>query len=73
MPYIETVDELAENLATMLGIYNHGLQLVHPEDDGSSHTDACECRQCWCGEMARRIRKAVANETRLACTTRQTV
>jgi hypothetical protein len=76
MPNMETVDELAEALADMLGIYNQGLQFVgmtvaetrkyndkrsHGDCDGD-HADTCQCRMCWCGEMERRIRAAVANE-----------
>lgn len=62
MPYIETVEELAESLADLCGIYRQGLHLENPEDEGSNHTDACRCRQCWCGRIERRIRAAVAVE-----------
>jgi hypothetical protein len=59
MPYLETVDELAEALADALGIYNQKLQLL-PEEQG--HTDTCGCRQCWCGRMEVRIRAAVHHD-----------
>ena len=69
MPYIETVEELAEALADMLGIYNQGLQLVgiadakNVEDPGTyDHADTCACRMCWTGKMETRIRAAVAHE-----------
>ena len=65
MPYLETVEELAESLADMLGIYNHQLRLVNPHDEGSSHTDDCGCRKCWCGVMEERMRAAVRNEVTL--------
>ena len=66
MPYLETVDELVESLATSLGIYNQHIQLENPTDEGGSHLDTCVCRTCWCGRMERRMRTAVANERRLS-------
>lgn len=76
MPYHETVEELAEALADMPGIYNQGLQFVgmtvqetraynasrpHGDCDGD-HADTCRCRMCWCAAMERRIRAAVTHE-----------
>lgn len=51
MPYLETVDELVEHLADLLGIHNQR----------GNHID-CACRQCWCGRIGKRIRQAVAHE-----------
>jgi hypothetical protein len=62
MPYLETVEELAEALADTLGIYNQGLKLL-PDEQG--HADDCVCRMCWAGRMEQRIRDAVANEHRI--------
>lgn len=61
MPYLETVEELAESLATSLGIYATRRFLLEG-DESSGHHDECPCRQCWCGRMERRIREAVRNE-----------
>ena len=60
MPYLETVEELAEALADACGIYNQGLVLLEPPEEG--HAESCRCRACWCGRMERRIRGAVDNE-----------
>ena len=71
MPSIETIQELAEALADMLGIYNQGMRLVGVpdadvctiEDTGLyDHADECQCRMCWCGQMERRICAAAAHE-----------
>ena len=72
MPYRENVSELAEALADMLGIYNHGIRFVgltpaesRAETDWSvDHAEDCACRACWSGQMEQRIREAVANERR---------
>lgn len=74
MPMLETVDELAEALADMVGIYNQGLRFVGMTvaesraclDWNEDHAEDCQCRMCWCGAMAARIRQAVAHEERLA-------
>jgi hypothetical protein len=72
MPYCETVPELAEAIADMLGIYQQGLQregltiletkaLVDATGEWDfDHADTCACRQCWCAWMEDRIRKAVS-------------
>ena len=57
MPYLETVDEFAEALADMIGIYGCG-----PEGD---HLSDCKCRICFVSEMTNRIRQSVANEQKL--------
>ena len=62
MPYLETVEELVESLATSFGIYNQHIQLENPDDEGSSHLETCVCRMCWCGRLEARIRTAVDNE-----------
>ena len=73
MPYVETVEELAEALADRLGIYNNGIRFVGHNTAQSrqmyaegcitvDHADDCQCRMCWCGRMEKRIRDAVANE-----------
>jgi hypothetical protein len=75
---MENVEELAEALADLLGIYNQRLQFVgmtveetrryndlrpHGDCDGD-HDTACGCRMCWTAAMERRIRAAVHNEER---------
>jgi hypothetical protein len=74
MPILETVEELAEALADMMGIYQQALQaegrtiqetrerVAQTGDRDFDHADTCGCRQCWCGHMERRIRAAVAHE-----------
>ena len=73
MPYLETVGELAEALADMLGLYSQGLHFVGMTREESraqidwiaDHADDCFCRTCWTTAMERRIRTAVANAQRL--------
>ena len=70
MPYLETPEELAEALADACGIYNAGIHFVgmtpeesrQQEDWLDDHAEDCQCRMCWTGRMARRIRKAVHHE-----------
>ena len=71
MPYIESVEELAEALADMLGIYNQGMRLVGVPDAEVrniadtqlyDHTDDCACRGCWCARMEQRIRAAALHD-----------
>lgn len=73
MPYRESVEELAEALADMLGIYSQGLEFVGKTRAESrqilaeagwiyDHAPTCECRTCWCGRMERRIHAAVAHD-----------
>ncbi len=78
MPHIETVDDLAESLANMMGIYGITCDV---EDCGcrdvckiwpceclsrlGDHSDSCMCRMCFTSEMRRRIRESVENEVKL--------
>jgi hypothetical protein len=74
MPKPETVEELAESLADMLGLHNRGIQkhgltveqtrrLIDATGEWHfDHAESCQCRMCWCGELGRRIRAAVAND-----------
>lgn len=55
MAYLETPDELAEDLADRLGIYG-----IHVDDE------AKECRMCFTMGMSKRIREAAENEKLLA-------
>lgn len=55
MVEIETVDELADAIADMLGVYGAG-----PEY--GSHDDECDCRNCFVIRMEDRIRNAVKND-----------
>lgn len=75
MPYIETMEELVEELADMLGIYNQGLCLVGipaaetrtiEDPQCYDHAETCDCRGCWCARLAHRIRQAVAHEALLS-------
>ena len=73
MPYIETVCELAEALADMIGVYNQHIHFVgmtrqesrEQTDWIADHANDCGCRACWMAAMERRIRAAVANKERL--------
>jgi hypothetical protein len=87
MPYRETVEELTEALADLLGLYGQGRQFdgmsvaetrafIEEEDRYDvDHAETCQCRGCWTAAMARRIRTAVDQEQRLAalacCTHRE--
>ena len=51
MPMIETPAELAEQIATMAGVYG-----AHCDEEEG------ECRVCFVSGMTQRIRDAVANE-----------
>jgi len=55
MPYYETIDELAEWIANIAGVYGCG-----PEDD--NHPNDCKCRICFVGDISARMREAVENE-----------
>ena len=59
-PYRETVEELVEVLADMVGIAAQGLQ----EYSHLTHAPTCQCRRCWCDRTAQRIRAAVRYEAR---------
>ena len=73
MPYLETVVELSEALADMLGLYNQAIHFVGMTREESraqidwiaDHADDCACRACWTAAMARRIRAVVTNEQRM--------
>ena len=58
MVELETVYELAEDLADLLGVYGNG-----PGDN--DHLNDCECRICFVDITEDRIRVAVGNETLL--------
>ena len=58
-PYIETVEELAEQVADWCGVYGGG-----PEN-GADHPADCKCRICFTGMVERRIRASVENDKRL--------
>ena len=55
MVELETVDELAEELADMLGIYGDWPEF-------GDHPDDCKCRVCFVIRMEDRIRDSVENE-----------
>lgn len=73
MPYLETVGELAEAIADMLGLYNQGIHFVGMTRQASraqidwvaDHAGDCFCRACWTAAMERRMRAALTNEQRL--------
>lgn len=58
MPYLETPDELAEDIADMCGVYGSS-----PEDN--THPEDCKCRICFTIGIAERIRQSVQNEFKL--------
>ena len=55
MVELETVEELADAIADMVGVYGCG-----PEH--GDHEDDCNCRMCLVIDMTDRIRQAVENE-----------
>lgn len=55
MPFVETVADLVEALADLVGVYGG-----HEDDETKP------CRICWVEAMQARIARAVANESRLA-------
>jgi hypothetical protein len=54
MPYLETPQDLAEDIADKLGIYGN-----IPEND--EHLDNCNCRLCFVEIMIDRIKNSVIN------------
>jgi hypothetical protein len=54
MVELETVEELAEDIANMADVY--GISTF------KEHEESCECRVCFVLRMTERIRQAVANE-----------
>lgn len=54
MPHIEMPQDIAEELADLLGIYN----------SAESHLEDCKCRVCFVIGITDRIRESVANEKR---------
>ena len=66
MPFIETPQDLAEELANWLGIYEdvrcHSLPDTQDIYGDREHAEDCNCRVFWVPLMINRIRKAVQNE-----------
>ncbi len=60
MPYIETVGELADTLADLIGVYG-----VHDEEAECPDDPRRMCRACVTSVMTGRIRTAAQNERRL--------
>ena len=60
MPYIETIDEVVEEIADMIGIY-----IDSRCGDSDEHIQDCNCRVNWAPRMTERLRKALANEEKL--------
>ena len=56
-PYLETPEELAEQIADWAGVYGAGPDGDHPAD--------CKCRLCFVGMVEQRIRASLANETKV--------
>ena len=55
MVELETIHELAEHIADLLGIYG-------TRSEFGDHSDDCSCRMCFVLNMEDRIREAVENE-----------
>lgn len=59
MVHLETVEELAESLADIGGIYGCG----EGGDNGfADHPETCNCRICFVSAITERIRQAVKND-----------
>lgn len=58
MPYIETVDELAESLADAVGRWGSC-----PDSEKASCTQTRSCRLCWTIAIKERMRQAVQRES----------
>jgi hypothetical protein len=65
MPYIETVNELVENLADMCDIYCYQCKGLD-DDDEAEHIEEMSCRHFFVGDIANRMREAVKREQALA-------
>ena len=56
MPYIETLDDIIEELADKLGVYG-------------AHNDQCSdkhrCRVCWTSDMRYRLQQGMINQEKL--------
>jgi len=62
MVELETVEELAEDIADLVGIYG-----CLPDDTGfSDHPQDCKCRICFVSNMTERIKQAVQHDIFLA-------
>ena len=66
MPIIETVDEIAEEMADKLGIYEASRKTMI--DEWGNHDDQCDCRMCFVSKFTERLRGAVRNEGVIAKT-----
>lgn len=56
MPYIETLDDIVEEFADLLGVYN-----AH----GKDCTEHRPCRVCWAAAIHERLVQALRNENQL--------
>lgn len=78
MPHIETVDDLAEHIADIIGIYGTDCDVddcgcqdvckIWPCECRSAwpdHGNECMCRMCFTSDIRRRIRESVENDARL--------
>lgn len=59
MPYLETPEELADNIADLLGIYESPPMVGNLDTD---HPQDCKCRICFVTEMTDRIIDSVKNK-----------
>lgn len=59
MPYVETPQDIAEEVADQIGVYGAA----------EEHDDDCECRVCFVTGLTERIRISVENEKLLNPTT----
>lgn len=57
MPFFESVDELADSIADMLGVYG-----AHSKNEECSDSARKMCRVCFVSVMSSRIRGSVENE-----------
>ena len=67
MPYVEIVEELAADIADMIGI-SEKEDIITGRGLSKVHTSECNCRVCFIEKMSKRIRASVENEKKLGTT-----
>lgn len=61
MPIVfETVDDIVEEIANKLGVYEG--KYSNEKNDRFGHSEECDCRICFTNELRNRLDKAYENE-----------